>query len=352
LGRDRYLITGASGFIGGWIAETLFLEDRVDVRAGIHNWSGAPRLARFPMEIVSCNILDPSDVERAVNGATHVIHCAKGSSRESIVTGTENLLQASLKHGVKRFVHMSTAEVYGSPAGRVDENTPCERTGDMYGESKLDAEMKCLEYGAKGLPVTILRPSIVYGPFAKTWILNIGMKLRSGTWGTFREAGDGTCNLIYISDLVNATLLCARDDRAIGEVYNLNGPEQPSWNDYFRRYNAALGLSPLKEIDPGRTRLRSAATEPVRAVAKFARDHMQGVIRAVASRYQLARHIITTMERGIKLTPRPADLGLYGRKAYYASTKFEQALGWQPTYGVDTSLKLSVQWLDQISGFK
>ena len=97
---DTYLVTGANGFIGGWLAETLYLRG-TRVRAGAHNWSGAARVARFPIEIVPCDILDAEQVTLALNGVTHVIHCAKGS-HESIVTGTQNMLEASLRRGVER----------------------------------------------------------------------------------------------------------------------------------------------------------------------------------------------------------------------------------------------------------
>jgi nucleoside-diphosphate-sugar epimerase len=346
--KEKYLITGAGGFIGGWIAETLHLTGKADVRAGIHRWSGAPRLARFPMEIVSCNIMNPEEIRKAMKDVTHVIHCAKGASAESIIKGTENMLEAALQNKVQRFVHMSTAAVYGDLAGLVDENCHFSKTGWDYADCKQEAEKICLAYQAKGLPVTILRPSIVYGPFCKVWILNIAFKILSGTWGLFKGIGEGTCNLIYISDLVNASLLSARDEHAIGEIFNLNGPEIPTWNEYFSKFNSTLGLPALREIDPGRTRLRSSLIAPIRAAALYSRKRFEGSIKKIAGRFEPIKNFLGDMERTIRLIPRKNELDLYNRKAYYSAKKIHRLLDFEPVVDVDTGLKLSVLWMDQV----
>ena len=346
--EERYLVTGAGGFIGGWIAESLYLEGKAGVRAGIHRWSGAARLARFSMDIAPCDILNNEEIHRAMNGVTHVIHCAKSGSAESIVKGTENMLKAALQNKAKRFVYLSTAEVYGNPDGLVDESFACSKIGNVYGDSKLDAEKVCLDFCTKGLPVTILRPSIVYGPFSKTWILNIGTKILSGTWGIFEGVGDGICNLIYITDLVAATLLSARNERAIGEIFNVNGPEAPTWNEYFKKFNSALNLPSLKKVEAGRTKMKSNLMVPVRNLAMFARGHFERPIKKVAAGFGPAKLVMEKLEKKIKLTPRPTDLSLYNRKAYYSSKKIQDLIGFKPAIDVDTGLKLSVLWMDQV----
>lgn len=159
------LVTGANGFIGGWLAETIYLRGDTQVRAGIHSWAGAVRPARFPMEIALCDILDRQQVEEAMGGVSCVIHCAKGPSAASIIQGTQHALEAALKRGARRFVYLSTAEVYGGRNGTIDETTSVLKSGNPYGDSKIEAEELCWAYHAKGLGVTVIRPSIVYGPF-------------------------------------------------------------------------------------------------------------------------------------------------------------------------------------------
>ena len=107
--RKTVLVTGAAGFIGGRVVETLCLSGSANVRAGIRRWSSAARIARFPVEIVLCDIMDEEQVAQAMAGATSVIHCAKASNRDVIIQGTNNLLDAALRLDVERFVHLSTA---------------------------------------------------------------------------------------------------------------------------------------------------------------------------------------------------------------------------------------------------
>jgi nucleoside-diphosphate-sugar epimerase len=143
--KETILVTGASGFIGGWLAEMLYLSGAVGVRAGIRNWSRAARLARFPIDFVLCDVMDRTQIAAAMNGVTCVIHCAKGS-KEITIEGTRNMLDSALRSGVKRFVHLSTAEIYGDPAGEIDETFPYIYTGNTYGDSKIEAEKICWDY--------------------------------------------------------------------------------------------------------------------------------------------------------------------------------------------------------------
>ncbi len=345
--EERVLVTGASGFIGGWLAETLYLRGDTRVRAGIRHWMSAVRLARFPLEIALCDILNPEQIATALQGVTCVIHCGKGSD-ESIVSGTRNMLEASLRQGVGRFIHLSTTEVYGSPSGDVDETFPCQLTGNPYGDAKVKAEELCREYQGKGLPVTIIRPSIVYGPFSKTWTVGIAQKLQSGNWGIFKGHGDGICNLVYISDLVSAVLLAAHDERAAGQAFNLNGPETPTWNEYFQRFNAALGLPELRVIEPAGASARATIMEPVRTAAKFARDRFEVPIRKVAASFGPAKVLMKSFEKTMKTSPRPTDFGLYNRQALYLATKARDVLGFAPRFDLDTGLRMAVAWLRQL----
>jgi len=344
---ETFLITGANGFIGGWLAETLFLNDSANVRAGIRSWSGAARLARFPRQLTLCDVLNIEQVDQATEGATCVIHCVSGS-REVIVDGTRNMLDAALKYGVRRFLYLSTAEVYGNPIGNVDEASPCRRTGKEYGDSKIRAEELCWEYNARGLPVTIVRPSIVYGPFSRDWTAKVALKLLSGQWGIFRCYGEGKCNLIYVTDVVRSVLLAARREQAAGQAFNLNGPETPTWNDYFRRFNAALELPELKVIDQSSARIRATAIEPVRSFARFVRDHFEDPGKEFGAKYRLAGQIMTNLEKSIKMTPRSTDLSLYNRNARYLATKAHDLLGFEPQVSLDRGLQLSVLWLEQV----
>lgn len=345
--KETILITGASGFIGGWLAETLYLNGLAGVRAGIRSWSSAPRLARFPLEMVFCDVMDKVQIAQATAGATIVIHCATGL-RDVIVQGTKNMLEAALKLGVKRFVHLSTTAVYGNASGEIDETAPYQSMGWEYGDAKIEAEKLCWEFCEKGLPLTVLRPPIVYGPFSEDRVVRFARKLQSGNWGIFEGYGEGLCNLLYVADAVSGILLAARHDQAVGEAFNLNGPETITWNQYSQRFNAALGLPELKVISSSGSRLRAAIMQSVKSSAKVVLNHFEGPLKKMYERSREARSVMQFAEKSIKTTATLAELNLYNRRAVILTSKAKEMLGYHPRFDVDTGLQLSVSWLKHL----
>jgi nucleoside-diphosphate-sugar epimerase len=345
--KEMILVTGAGGFIGGWIVEMLYLSREADVRAGMRSWSSAARLARFPVEIVLCDVMDKESIARALAGTSCVIHCVSGSS-EAIIQGTANMLEVALAQNVRRFVHLSTTEVYGNVNGKIDETFPCQPWGNPYGDAKIEAEKPCWDHYKKGLSVTVVRPSIVYGPFSRDWTIGFAKRLLSKNWGIFKGYGEGICNLVYVADLVSGILLAARHEQAVGEAFNLIGPESITWNQYFQKFNAALGLPELRVIDPANARLRAAAMDPIRSLGKFVLKHFKTPLRKISQEHRLARGLMQYADKTMKTTPRIAELSLYNRDAEYLTTKARDMLGYKPRFGVDRGLDLSVRWLSNV----
>ena len=188
--KEIILITGASGFIGSWLVETLCLNGSATVRAGIRSWSSAARLARFPLEIVLCDVMDKAQINRAMDGTTTVIHLATGLS-DVIVQGTKNMLEVALAQGVRRFVHLSTTAVYGHVSGKIDETVPYQSMGWEYGDAKIEAEKLCWEFYEKGLPLTVIRPPIVYGPFSRIGLLDLPRNFNLEIGVYLRSTGKG-----------------------------------------------------------------------------------------------------------------------------------------------------------------
>lgn len=347
MAKDTILVTGANGFIGGWLVESLYMKGCARVRPGVRSWSRTVRLTRLPLEPVLCDVMDPVQVAAAVEGADRVIHTAYGSTGVT-VEGTRHMLDAALQAGVQRFVYLSSAVVYGDAGGQVAENAPLGQNDDEYAASKRQAEALCWQYADRGLPVTIIRPSIVYGPFGRTWTVELAARLQSGNWGIFGGYGEGFCNLVYVADLVEGILAATHNPAAVGQAFNLVGPDTITWNDYFRRYNAALGLPELPQLQAGDARLRTRVMDPVRGVARFARDHFEKPLRRLAQRFRPARQLMKTAETSLKTTPRWTDLQLYNARAQYATDKARDLLGYEPRFDLDRGLALTVRWLEQV----
>src|SRR5258708_34191996 len=113
----RVLVTGAGGFVGGWVCEAMHLSGWTNVRAGIGRWTSAVRIARFPLEIVPCNVLKPAELDQALVGVDSIVHCARGADPAVTVEATRLLLDRPRAAGVRRVVYLSPIPVYGDAEG-------------------------------------------------------------------------------------------------------------------------------------------------------------------------------------------------------------------------------------------
>ena len=245
------LITGATGFIGGRLAEVLILGRDVRVRALVRDFSHASRLARFPVRMIPGDLLDEESVDRAVAGCEVVFHCAHDfRSSEANLAGTRLLAQACLRHGVRRLVYTSSISVYEPlPPGDLDESKEASPSGWTYKDDKIAAERLLLKFHREsGLPVTIILPTIVYGPFGRAWTDGPVTHLRKARVVLPRDSA-GRCNALYVDDCVDALILAAEEPRAVGERLLVSGPDTVSWHDFYKTYERMLGTRSLVFMD-------------------------------------------------------------------------------------------------------
>lgn len=343
----KVLITGAGGFIGGRVAECLWRTEAPWVpRAGLRVWSNGARIGRMPLDMVECDVLKPHQVAEALDEVNAVVHCAVGSP-PVIVDGTRNVLAASLEAGVDRFVHLSTVDVYGDATGSVSEEDPLQTTSKEYGNRKIEAEKICREYQDRGLPVVILRPTIVYGPFCEEWVVDFVKRLMGGRRPVPTEDAQGSCNLVYVDDLVSAILAALTRREAVGKAFNINGPQlNLTWNDYFSTLESAVE-APSLEDSPGtsRSRLEAALMLPVRKTAKFVLDNFESSIMATYKRFRSARLLMKKLEHAVQMTPTPREFRYYSRGVTYEIDRARNRLGYQPRYTMHEGVKRTAQWL-------
>jgi nucleoside-diphosphate-sugar epimerase len=166
--RQEVLITGGAGFLGINLIRHLLARGYELSSLDVEEFDYPERDG---IEAIKSDIRDKALVDRAMEGVDFVVHTAAALplySPEDIYTtdveGTRNVLDAALRHGVKRFVHVSSTAVYGIPDHHpLYETDKLEGVGP-YGQAKIQAEMICLEYRAKGMVVPIIRPKSFVGP--------------------------------------------------------------------------------------------------------------------------------------------------------------------------------------------
>ena len=256
LTQSKILVTGATGFIGDHLVRRLHTEKGARVRALVRNPAKAEPLAKLGVELVPGDIADYGSLERAVQGCSVVIHAAAQVSsvpvravfERSNVIGTENLARASSAARVERFVHLSSIAVFGLPtAGEILDSSPRRHCGDPYCDTKLDAENTVWRYHREaGLPSVILRPSGVYGPGSTHWSVVPLKRVRKGKM-FFVNGGRGLLNYAYIDNLVDAILLVAEDDRAVGDAFIVNDGAT-TWRDFFGAYARMAGKDGIRSV--------------------------------------------------------------------------------------------------------
>jgi len=247
------LVTGASGFLGGRLAQVLALEgEKVTVLARAD--SDLRHLSQFigsRIQVVRGGLTDLDSVRMAVRGATLIFHCAAASTDwapaeiylESNVKGTEMLLLAAREaQQLERFVHVSTTDVYGYP------DVPCSEAGAMrdvglpYNRTKILAEGVVWSAARRdGLPVTVVRPATIYGPRGKAFVTDIAALLKKRQMAHI-DGGRARGGFLYVDNAVRAMIAAARLPSAQGATYNLTDATGVSWKTYAQTLAEGLGL--------------------------------------------------------------------------------------------------------------
>jgi predicted dehydrogenase/nucleoside-diphosphate-sugar epimerase len=374
----RVLVTGASGFIGCRLSERLHFGSDWNVRALIRTPGRAVRLARMPIEFAIGDLSSPADLARALEGCDAVVHAGIGTSwRESErvavnVKGTRDLVDAALRAGVKRFIHISTLALYGDRVtGTITEETPLQpKKGWDYAESKYQAEQIVLEAAARGLPAIVLRPSVVYGPHNMTIVTRPLMHLMKNRLELV-NCRDVPSNTIYVDNLCVGIqqALDATSDLA-GQIFLLNDDDGFTWGDYFGyfadrmgariQYVSKSGAAPETAAPPGLLKQWIGSTRDLL---------LSSEAKGLAKRIYLsdpwgapARWAVETFPAGVALlkerlrpdegfvyrpNPPAAELPLFTVDpiaARVSTQKAQRMLGFEPLIPREHAMELTLQW--------
>lgn len=280
LAGQRILVTGADGFIGSHLVEHLVALG-CDVRAFVlynsfNSWGWldeSPAEVRRAIDVFAGDIRDPHGVHTAMQGCDVVLHLAAliaipysyhspDTYVDTNVKGTLNVLQAARALGVKRVVHTSTSEVYGTARFvPITEEHPLQGQSP-YSASKIAADQMAYAFHASfELPITTIRPFNTYGPrqSARAVIPTVITQIANGARELQLGALHPTRDFNFVKDTCRGFVAVAESDAAIGEVVNIGSNYEVSIGDTVRLIAEEMGAEvAVRSADE---RLRPAASE-------------------------------------------------------------------------------------------
>lgn len=324
----KILVTGANGFVGSALCRKLIASGH-QVRGLVRATSDLSLLVGIPIETITGSLTNPESLNEATRGIDIVYHVAAAVSdwgsleyfRQVNVSGTRNIIEASILNGVSRLVYVSSVAVASfSDKHNMDENAPQLPTPFPYCQTKREAEELVCSYHKQGkIKVVIVRPGDIYGPGDRVALLPLSKLLRKGQMpylGGGRKLGAFT----YIDNLVDGMLLAGSTEAAFGRVYILTDGVEMTWRTYFEKLTDRLGYPrPNLSINP---RIAYAAASTLEGLYHLL--HIQQ--RPPVSRY-LVTHLSTDF--------------------HFSINRAKTELGYQPLTDMDETIHRTAEWLIQ-----
>ena len=287
------LVTGADGFIGSHLTEAL-VRQGYKVRAFVYynsfnSWGWLDHCTedvKGNFEVFAGDIRDPHGVKEAMKGCEAVLHLAAliaipfsyhspDSYVDTNIKGTLNVLQAARELGVKRVIHTSTSEVYGTAQFvPINESHPL-KGQSPYSATKIAADQLAYSfYASFGLPVITIRPFNTYGPrqSARAVIPTIITQIANGVHEIMLGAVNPTRDFTYVGDTVDGFIAALDAKTGFGEVINLGSNFEISIKETAQIISETMGVSIKITSDPERVRPEKSEVERLWADTTKARE--------------------------------------------------------------------------------
>ncbi|MCI5134171.1 MAG: SDR family NAD(P)-dependent oxidoreductase [Candidatus Electrothrix sp. AW2] len=269
----KILVTGADGFIGSHLTEML-VKEGLQVKAlsqynSFNNWGWLEDIdCQNQIEVLSGDIRDPYYCKYIAQDIDIIFHLAAliaipysyvapDSYVDTNIKGTLNICQAARENGVKRIIHTSTSEVYGTAQYvPIDEKHPLQPQSP-YSATKIAADAMAMSfYNAFDLPVTIARPFNTYGPrqSARAVIPTIITQIASGKKRIKLGDVSPTRDFNYVLDTCRGFLALARCDEAVGQIVNIGSNFEISVGDTLNLIKECMNSDVEFIVDEQRVR--------------------------------------------------------------------------------------------------
>ncbi|MEA1959593.1 MAG: NAD-dependent epimerase/dehydratase family protein [Chloroflexota bacterium] len=325
------LITGSTGLLGGHLVERM-TESGYGVRALARQTSDISHLKTTGAEIVFGDVEDYDSLVSAAKGKGVIIHAAARvlpgwgewpDFEHCIINGTENILNASIEAGVKRFVYVSSGTVVGEAAlgdTPADESAPyldVELTREAYYDcAKAKAEQIVLDYHKQGkISAVVVRPCMVYGPRCRLLTDRIYRYVKM--FPVLPGNAMAKTALVHVHDVVDCIMLAATSEKSGGQIYNISPEGVVTYRDFINSMARATGKSDFRLQVP------------------------LSVVYASAAVMEFWGRLIKSKDAPF-LTR--SDLKFVRDGMYIDSSKARKELGWQPKTSIEEGCRQYVEW--------
>ncbi len=321
------LVTGATGLIGGQLVESLLVRGEA-VRVLARATSQTQHLREINVDVRVGTLNDNATLMSAAQGVDRIFHCAglvsdwgpAESFIQTNVNGTRNLLAAATRAEVKKFVFLSTTDVYGFTGHPMDESERPAPRGYSYADSKIEAESLVWNHRRRvGLPTCIVRPATVYGPGSEMVVTRIVELLRRRRMFLV-DGGAHVMGLTHVGNLVDAMILAANSEASAGQAYNISDGSGITWAEYV------YALADMIELP------------------RPSRNYAHWVALNLATLWEAYYHALGR-------TQRPPMTRMFveymGTNQQFPIAKAQRELGYQPRIPFDEGLRQIGRWLQR-----
>ncbi len=320
---DQVAVTGAGGSLGIALVGRLIARG-LRVKGLVRNKQDARAIEQQGAVPVLGDVREPSTLAPLIKGCGVVFHLAawmpgagmdrRKSAEEVNVAGTANVVRLAAEMGCRRVVHASSIAVYGPETqGIVTEATPTRAVGDLYGDTKIEGEQVAIETARRhGVELTILRPTMIYGPASPSWTVAPFEAISRG-FPIVLGDGEGLLDVVYVDDVAQAFELAGFSREAAGEVF-IVGNEPVTCNVFMGAYARMAGA-----------RLRHLPL-PLARLGLWLASNASKIIMGSA----------TTV---------PEMVGVMTSRAVFSSEKAHKVLGYRPEVDLAEGMRRTRVWL-------
>ena len=348
---NKILVMGASGFVGGRLVEKLILEHGHIPKCLIRDFGKLTRIGRFPIEIVYGDILQPDGFAESIKDCDIYIYSAHGKDKNKAISweidtkGLENMLKLAVKNQVKQFIFLSTTAIYESESSKGEFNESIIPVGlkKDYTGGKLEGEKICFEYSQKyNLPITVLRPTIIFGPYAPSFTIYPAELIMSGALKDYGCFG-GICNPVYIDDVVDVIIKCILNEKAFNDTFIVSSGDTLSWKEFFNAFSIAITGKPLEVSDQVNFRIKSMPLfllkKILKMVVQIAPDFAKSVYGYIKSKGSGNWSWVKGQDAST------INLNFYKKELIFKIDKLRTKLEYEPKYNFVKGFEITSEWL-------